>query len=57
MYYVQCPLCGSFVLIPAEAIGSDRSDPWNVIGCDECEATFDYHDDEVQFVDVPSPSC
>ncbi|HEY4309380.1 MAG TPA: hypothetical protein VGN12_08010 [Pirellulales bacterium] len=47
MFYVTCPECGSQVEIPDNAVGSDRTDPWNVAGCDECGVTFDYDDHEV----------
>lgn len=50
MYFVQCPLCGSLVEIPGDAIGSHRADPWNVTGCEECDSTFDYEDEDVQCV-------
>lgn len=49
MFYVQCPQCGSVVEIPEDAIGKDRTDPWNLTGCDECDIVFDYHDEDVQF--------
>lgn len=48
MYYVICPECGTRVEIPADAVGLDRTDPWNVVSCDECGGTFDYDDDEVR---------
>lgn len=47
MYYVLCPDCGSQVEIPAEAIGPARTDPLNVVRCDECGLSFDYDDEEV----------
>ncbi len=56
MYFVQCPLCGAVVEIPADAVGRERSDPWNVTGCDECNLAFDYEDEEVQRVDNDPPS-
>jgi hypothetical protein len=49
MFFVQCPQCGSVVEIPADAVGSKRRDPWNVAECPECDSSFDYDDDEVQF--------
>ena len=49
MFFVQCPRCGSVVEIPADAVGKNRSDPWNVTGCDECGLAFDYDDEEVHF--------
>jgi len=48
MFYVQCPQCGSVVEIPENAVGKNRTDPWNVTGCPECDCGFDYHDDDVQ---------
>jgi predicted Zn finger-like uncharacterized protein len=48
MFFVQCPRCGTPIEVPSDAVGPDRSDPWNVIGCDECSLTFDYDDEEVQ---------
>lgn len=48
MYFVQCPRCGDPIEIPASVVGSERTDPWNVVGCDECGLTFDYDDAEVQ---------
>jgi hypothetical protein len=48
MYYVQCPRCGSVVEIPADAVGKDRTDPWNIIECDDCDLAFDFDDEEVK---------
>jgi predicted Zn finger-like uncharacterized protein len=48
MYFVLCPNCEATVEIPENAIGRQRSDPWNVVGCDECGSTFDYANEEVQ---------
>ena len=50
MFFVPCPRCGSPVDIPEDAVGKDRTDPWNVAHCHECDLGFDYNDDEVQFV-------
>lgn len=52
MFYVICPFCLSRVDIPDNAVGRERTDPWNVVGCDECDATFDYDDDDI-FTDQP----
>ena len=49
MFFVQCPMCGEIVEIPTDAVGQHRTDPWNVVGCDECDSTFDYEDEEVQY--------
>ncbi len=49
VYYVQCPRCGGIVEIPDDAVGDDRTDPWNVTNCDECGLSFDFDDEEVQF--------
>ena len=48
MFLVHWPSCGAVLAVPARAVGPDRGDPWNVIGCDECGATFDYDDEEVE---------
>ena len=54
MYFVQCPRCGDPVELPDEAVGKDRTDPWNIVGCDNCDCTFDFDDEDVQFVpDAP----
>jgi hypothetical protein len=47
MFYVICPTCQAHVEIPAEAVGPDRTDPFNTICCDECDTGFDYDDEEV----------
>jgi len=49
MFFVTCPGCGSAVEIPDNAVGPQRTDPWNVCRCDECTLAFDYEDEEVQF--------
>lgn len=48
MYFVLCPGCGNEVEIPDNAMGPERTDPWNVCRCDDCDLTFDYDDEEVQ---------
>ena len=45
--YVTCE-CGYKIELPSDAIGTRRSDPWNVVGCPECGCVFDYDDDEVR---------
>ena len=50
MFFVPCPCCGGPVEIPDHAVGPDRTDPWNVCRCDDCDLGFDYDDEEVQFV-------
>ena len=47
MFYVICPLCLAKVEIPANAVGPDRTDLYNVVCCDDCDTAFDYDDDEV----------
>ena len=47
MFYITCPYCAARIEIPANAVGSERTDPWNVIQCDDCSITFDYDDEEV----------
>ena len=56
MLYVLCPNCNLPVELPDNAIGPKRSDPWNVVRCDECGTTFDYDDDEVQTSALPPES-
>ena len=48
VFFVQCPRCKAVVEIPAEAIGPGRTDPWNVVGCEECDCTFDFDDEDLQ---------
>jgi hypothetical protein len=47
MFTVICPCCMERVEIPESATGPHRSDPWNVVICDHCDACFEYSDDEV----------
>gem|GEM_PF-2642692 len=47
LYFVQCPKCGQPIELPDNAFGPDRTHPWNVVGCDECDLTFDDDDAEV----------
>lgn len=47
MFYVTCPHCQAQVEIFDDAVGPDRTDPWNVMLCYECGWSFDYDDDEV----------
>ena len=54
MYYVICLSCGMNVEIPPDAVGEDRTDPWNVTQCLECQAGFDYDDEEVHHDVTPS---
>lgn len=54
MFYVTCPECHSQVEIPANAIGPERTDLFNVVSCDDCGASFDYDDEEVVADDRPS---
>jgi hypothetical protein len=54
MFYVFCPLCLAKIEVPTNAVGPDRTDPWNVIGCDDCGCTFDYDDEEVMEDDTVS---
>lgn len=49
MFFVQCPHCGAVVELPADSVGRDRIDLWNVAGCEECDLGFDYNDEEVQY--------
>ncbi len=54
MFYVICPTCEARVEVPANAVGPHRTDPWNVIACDECDTGFDYDDDEI--ITEPEPT-
>ena len=47
MFYVICPECKAKVEIPANAVGPDRTDLFNIVSCDECLASFDYDDEDV----------
>ena len=46
MFIVICPLCGSVIEIPDDAVGPDRTDLWNVVQCHECDTAFNYDDAE-----------
>ena len=48
MFFVPCPRCGSAVELPDNAVGPERTDPWNICRCDDCSLSFDYDDEEVQ---------
>jgi hypothetical protein len=43
--------CGEPIEIPADAVGPHRTDPWNVVGCDECVLTFDFDDAQAPFAE------
>ena len=53
MYYVICPNCQAEVEIPPFAVGPDRTDLFNVVGCQECDTSFDYDDEDVVEDDRP----
>jgi hypothetical protein len=54
MFYVICPDCHAHVEILADAVGPDRTDLYNITQCDECNAAFDYDDEDVLTDDQPS---
>lgn len=54
MFYVICPNCDAHCEILKDAIGPERTDPWNVNWCDQCGVSFDYDDEEV--IHEPGPS-
>lgn len=54
MYYVICPHCESNVEVGDQAVGPERSDPWNVVACPDCGLSFDFDDEEV-FMQPDSP--
>lgn len=47
MLFVICPCCNARVEVPATAVGPDRADSWNVVSCDDCDAAFNYDDEDV----------
>jgi hypothetical protein len=51
---VLCPFCNEKVEIPANAVGPNRTDPWNVVRYEECSVSFDYDDDDVASDREPS---
>jgi hypothetical protein len=53
MFYLVCPGCGSPVEIPDNAVGPNRTDPWNICRCEICGLSFDYEDAEVRIDDEP----
>lgn len=53
MYYVLCPFCQAKIEIPADAVGPDRTDLFNVVRCDDCDMAFDYDDEEVITEETP----
>ena len=54
MFYVICPTCEARVEISANAVGSDRTDLYNIVHCDECDSGFDYDDMDVMTEAEPS---
>jgi hypothetical protein len=55
MSYVICHKCQAHVEIPADAVGDDRTDLFNVTYCYECGTSFDYDDEEVITADESPP--
>ena len=53
MFYIQCSECGAPIEIDPSAIGSDRTDIWNVEYCFNCGTSFDYDVEEVIEGDEP----
>jgi hypothetical protein len=47
MFYVVCPCCDSRVEVPTDSVGESRTDLFNVIVCDLCDASFDYDEDDI----------
>lgn len=41
-YYLLCPFCGARIDLP-----DDETDPWQVVGCYECDTLFDFASDEI----------
>lgn len=50
--FVACPECGDKVPIPTNAVGPNRSDLWNVVGCFNCNVSFDYNCEEVKLMPI-----
>jgi endogenous inhibitor of DNA gyrase (YacG/DUF329 family) len=48
MLYVTCPNCQTRVEISETAYGPNRTDPFNIAHCDECDCGFDYDDEDVE---------
>ena len=46
MFFVLCPNCQSQIDIPADAVGPNRSELFNIVACDDCGTVFDYDEDE-----------
>jgi hypothetical protein len=53
VFYVNCIHCQAKVEIPPDAVGPNRTDPWNVTSCCKCGMSFDYDDDDVITDDCP----
>lgn len=53
MFYVRCIRCNQECEIPPDAVGENRTDPWNVIYCHKCGLSFDYDDEDVVSDDRP----
>jgi transcription elongation factor Elf1 len=51
MHFVQCPFCGDLIVIPADIVGDDCTDPPNFVDCDRCEVSFAY-----EVADLQSPT-
>ena len=47
MFFIVCPFCQARIEIPADAVGPNRFDLYNVTSCDACGMSFDYDDEEV----------
>jgi hypothetical protein len=43
-YYVNCPFCGARIDLPDD----DPDLLFKVVGCDDCEVSFDYEPEDVQ---------
>lgn len=48
VYFVICHDCVDRIYIPANAIGPDRSDLYDVVSCPNCSTTFDYDSEEIK---------
>jgi hypothetical protein len=53
-YYVVCPFCREKIELPDD----EPDDPFKVVGCPNCDHTFDYASaDILELADTPSPDA
>jgi hypothetical protein len=47
VFFVVCPECGDKVPLPPQAVGENRSDLWNTVGCLDCSCAINFNCDQV----------